>query len=267
MCNCNSNNSSTSCYACSVTPPSVQDGLQGPQGPKGDTGPEGPQGPQGIQGIQGIQGPAGADGADGANGTDGVDGVDGEDNLIVLYYNYNELSTGSVGSYQPVDTYTLPAGTLQVGDCLNIDIQLSSDDSTATYYGFADLFKIEIPNLGNEIISDLDWTANQELLAMKKVTVGDSNDPAHYYLNLKIYPTAVSNTPNIIATFMSSNNSVSPTASFVAHSNGVIPVFYNNLVDTDFITDPVELAFQLQNRQDANSAKIHTIHITHIKNN
>jgi hypothetical protein len=264
MCNCNSNNSSTSCYACSVTPPSVQDGLQGPQGPKGDTGDTGPQGPTGATGATGATGPAGADGAD---GIDGVDGVDGQDNLIVLHYNYNELSTGLVGSYQTVDTCTLPAATLQVGDCLNIDIQLSSDDTTAAYYGFADLFKIEIPNLGNEIISDLDWTANQELLAMKKVTVGDSNDPAHYYLNLKIYPTAVSNTPNIIATFMSTNNSVSPTASFVAHSNGVIPVFYNNLVDTDFISDPVELAFQLQNRQDANSAKINTIHITHIKYN
>ena len=62
MCNCNSNNSSTSCYACSVIPPSIQNGAQGPQGPKGDTGPEGPQGPQGIQGIQG---PAGANGQTG----------------------------------------------------------------------------------------------------------------------------------------------------------------------------------------------------------
>ena len=266
MCNCNSNNSSTSCYGCSVIPPSVQDGLQGPQGPKGDKGDTGDTGPQGPTGATGAPGPAGADGAD---GVDGINGVDGEDNLIVLHYNYNELSTGLVGSYQTVDTYTLPAGTLQVGDCLNIDIQLSSDDiiSTSTYYGFADLFKIEIPNLGNEIISNLDWTANQELLAMKKIIVGDTDTPSNYYLNLKIYPTAVSNTPNIIVTFMSDNNSSSPTASFVAHSNGVIPVFYNNLVDTDFISDPVELAFQLQNIQDANSAKINTIHITHIKNN
>ena len=267
MCNCNSNNSSTSCYGCSVIPPSVQDGLQGPQGPKGDTGPEGEEGTPGIQGIQGIQGPAGADGTDGTDGADGINGVDGEDNLIVLRYNYNELSTGLVGSYQTVDTYTLPAATLQVGDCLNIDIQLSSNDITASYYGFADLFKIEIPNLGNEIVSNLDWTANYELLAMKKIAVGERATPSNYYLNLKIYPTAVSNTPNIIVTFMSDNNSSSPTASFVAHSNGVIPVFYNNLVDTDFISDPVELAFQLQNRQDANSAKINTIHITHIKNN
>jgi len=267
MCNCNSNNSSTSCYACSVTPPSVQDGLQGPQGPKGDTGDTGPQGPQGIQGIQGIQGPAGADGADGANGADGIDGVDGQDNLIVLYYNYNELSTGDVGSYRPVDTYTLPAGTLQVGDCLNIDIQLQSNSESDTYFGFADLFKINIPNLGNDIRSNLPWTANQELLAMRKVTLGDLNYGGNYYLNLKIYPTSVYNTPYVIATFMSDNNSVNPAVSFVGHSNGVIPVFTNNLIDTNFITDPVELEFQLQNREAANSAKIYTIHITHIKNN
>ena len=62
MCNCNSNNSSTSCYACSVIPPSVQDGLQGPQGPKGDKGDTGPPGPTGDTGAPG---PVGADGQTG----------------------------------------------------------------------------------------------------------------------------------------------------------------------------------------------------------
>lgn len=125
MCNCNSNNSSTSCYACSVTPPSVQDGLQGPQGPKGDTGPEGPQGPQGIQGIQGIQGPAGADGAD------GIDGIDGVDNMIILEDFLAPLGSGvtggPAGSWEAIaPSFALPAGTLTTtGEYLDIDVKLT----------------------------------------------------------------------------------------------------------------------------------------------
>ena len=121
MCNCNSNNSSTSCYGCSVIPPTVQAGLQGPQGVKGDKGDTGDTGPQGPTGPTGATGATGAAGANGTNGTDGV---------AVLYHYSTLFGAGDVtttkNAWYTMHSYALPAATvIGEGSYLDIDIKLS----------------------------------------------------------------------------------------------------------------------------------------------
>lgn len=61
-------------------------------------------------GSVGPQGPAGAAGAAGATGATGATGASG---VYRLYANVTETSTATTGgSFQPLDSYTLPANTL-----------------------------------------------------------------------------------------------------------------------------------------------------------
>lgn len=194
MCNCNSNNSSTSCYGCSVIPPSVQDGLQGPQGPQGETGDTGPQGPTGATG------PAGADGADGA---DGVNGTDGQDNIIVLESLLSQVNSATTGSWVTLHTYTLPADTLDAdGEYLDIDIKFYSscslDGDGLPSGGFRMGYAATTVKADVSILP-----ATGELLAFADTNVA-GRTYATYYLNVKLIRES-SSTISMIATWHNNN--------------------------------------------------------------
>lgn len=246
MCNCNSNNSSTSCYACSVTPPSIQNGAQGPQGPQGDTGPEGPQGPQGIQGIQGDPGPAGADGADGINGTNG------EDNMSIIHSNHNTLSTDDLNQYIPVDSVTIFANTLDSdGEYLDITVKLSSESPYDPSNINSDDFMLTVNS--NNITNN--YTANffNPTLTLYKTDFVDFHG-GYYVVNIKIFRTS-STSMNIIGTVFTTNN---------PHTFGGNGMMDLQPVAIDFTSD-FDIDFKIGN-STAYSIKIHDIKILHIKN-
>jgi len=246
MCNCNSNNSSTSCYACSVTPPSIQNGAQGPQGPKGDTGDTGPQGPQGIQGIQG---PAGADGADGING---INGTNGEDNMSIIHSNHNTLSTDKINEYYPVDSVTILANTLDSdGEYLDITVKLSSESPYDPTNINSDDFMLTVNS--NNITNYYTTGPFNPTLTLYKTSYTDFHG-GYYVVNIKIFRTS-STSMNIIGTVFTTN----PAHTF--GGNGMMAV---QPVAIDFTSD-FNIDFKIGNSV-AYNIKIHDIKILHIKN-
>lgn len=253
MCNCNSNNSSTSCYACSVIPPSVQDGLQGPQGPKGDTGPEGPQGPQGIQGIQGIQGPAGADGADGA---DGIDGVDGVNSVSLLHLFSTPLEQGitipTTGSWQNIYTYNLAPAVVANDEYIEIDIKVQT--TSGSLLGIP-LDYLKIVYDGANIINL--YRLGTELIPL---TTFNTGYPGTYQLTLRLYETGSS---IIQATCDFARNEVYGIPSS-ARLAGSIQIDDGEISGKDLATGGL---FEIQVYQTApDSVKLGLVAVKHIKN-
>jgi hypothetical protein len=241
MCNCNSNNSSTSCYGCSVIPPSVQDGLQGPQGPKGDKGDTGDTGPQGPTGATGAPGPAGADGVDGINGVDGV---------VILDTLLTSTSSTNLAWYS-LHTYTLLANTMADNDFLDIDVQLrcvsplDSDTGDITA-GFRMLLDGGV-QLRNHASTSLGLN---ELLGMTALSAGVF---ATYHVNIKIF--RKSSADMVFIATWATNKVTTPTGG--ALQTGV----FNSM---DFTAD---MALEFQVFQDAaNEVSIEIITIKHIKN-
>ena len=211
MCNCNSNNSSTSCYGCSVIPPTVQAGLQGPQGVKGDKGDTGDTGPQGPTGA------TGATGAAGANGTNGTNGTDGQDNIIILDSLLSQVNSATTGSWVTLHTYTLPADTLDAnGEYLDIDIKFYSacplDGDGLPSGGF------RIGYAATTVKADVSiLPATGELLAFADSNVA-GRSYATYYLNVKLIRES-SNTISMMATWHNNNGPTMATLTAGAIEN------------------------------------------------
>lgn len=253
MCNCNSNNSSTSCYGCSVIPPSIQSGAQGPQGPKGDKGDTGDTGPQGPTGATGAPGPAGADGA---NGVDGINGVDGVNSVSLLDLFSTPLEQGitipTTGSWQNIYTYNLDPAVVANDEYIEIDIKVQTIsgsllgiplDYLKIVYDGANI--INLYRLGTELIP---------------LTTFNAGYPGTYQLTLRLYETGSS---IIQATCDFARNEVYGIPSS-ARLAGSIQIDDGEISGKDLATGGL---FEIQVYQTApDSVKLGLVAVKHIKN-
>jgi hypothetical protein len=216
----------------------------GPQGPTGATGAIG------TTGATGATGSAGAAGASGASGAAGVNGVNGNDNMAIIYSNQNTLQTALLNQYVPEATKTIAANTLITeGDYLDITVKLSSDSTYDTANLNSDDFMLTV-NSGN--IDNL-YTLNyfNPTLTLFK---GTGRNSAFYNLNIKIYR-KTSTSMEIIGNVFTTNPN---------HSYGANCMMDLQTVPIDFTVD-FDVVFKIGN-STANSCKIHSITILHIKN-
>jgi hypothetical protein len=199
-----------------------------------------------------VKGTNGTNGTNGVNGTNGTNGTNGADNISLLYKNLTDYSTATTGSWVTSDSYTLPSATVTNDDIIEIDLVLSNESYLDDK--FNSLFRLSF-STGEVLENQNPLTAHNELLAMRRTVSIDR--VAYYNLNIKIYVNGT--TPEYNISFINNiNTSISalPSSGFIKDNSSNSNC--NFTLGTTF-------NFQLFNNV-ANTAKIHSIIIKHIKN-